>query len=130
MVFKLLKISSPQFGAINVQFLQKKDLKNDIQNLDLIIDDGSENNNFTIHEIIKNCKVGIDKKIALKDVLFSNSLSESNNRIIKQTYLKNIELTQLELPNNIANSIKNIILKSHITCIKSTSQMKYLKTLN
>lgn len=91
--------------AINEQFLQNKDLKIDTQNLDLIVDGGSENNNVTIHEFIKNCKVGIDKKIALKDVLFSNSLIEGNNRILKQTYLKNKELTQEDLPDYISKSI-------------------------
>ena len=75
-------------NAIHEQFLQKKDLKTDTQILDLIVDGGSENNNITIHDFIKNCKVGINKKIALKDVLFSNSLIEGNNRILKQTYLK------------------------------------------
>ena len=93
-------------NAIHEQFLQKKDLKNDTQNLDLIVDGGTENNNVTIHEFIKNCKVGIDKKIALKDVLFSNSLIEGNNRILKQTYLKDKELTQKELPDYITESIK------------------------
>ena len=93
-------------NAIHVQFLQKKDLKTDTQNLDLIVDGESENNNVTIHEFIRNCKVGIDKKIALKDVLFSNSLIEGNNRILKQTYLKDKELTQEELPDHIAKSIK------------------------
>ena len=81
-------------------------MKTDTQNLDLIVDGGSENNNITIHDFIKNCKVGIDKKIALKDVLFSNSLIEGNNRILKQTYLKDKELTQKELPDYIAKSIK------------------------
>lgn len=93
-------------NAIHEQFLQKKDLKTDTQNLDLIVDGGSENNNITIHDFIKNCKVGIDKKIALKDVLFSNSLIEGNNRILKQTYLKDKELTQEELPDYITESIK------------------------
>lgn len=93
-------------NAISEQFLQNKDLKIDTQNLDLIVDCGSENNNVTIHEFIKNCKVGIDKKIALKDVLFSNSLIEGNNRILKQTYLKDKVLTQEELPDYIAKSIK------------------------
>ena len=50
-------------NAIHEQFLQKKDLKNDTQNLDLIVDGGTENNNVTIHEFIKNCKVAIDKKL-------------------------------------------------------------------
>jgi hypothetical protein len=75
-------------NAINEQFLEKEVLQNENLKQDLIVDGGSENNNITIHEFIKNCKVWIDKKIALKEVLFSNSLIEGNNRILKQTYLK------------------------------------------
>lgn len=91
--------------AVDEQFLQKKDLKIDIQSLDLIVDGGSENNNITIHEFINDCKIGIHKKIALKDILFSNSLIEGNNRILKQTYLKNVELSSIELEPYINKSI-------------------------
>ncbi|SEF55846.1 Integrase core domain-containing protein [Halpernia humi] len=93
-------------NAIKEQFLEKQIFDNENLKLDLIVDGGSENNNVVIHEFIKNCKVGIDKKIALKDVLFSNSLIEGNNRILKQTYLKDKELTKEELHDYIAESIK------------------------
>lgn len=46
-------------SVINEQFLEKKIVKNEIEKLDLIVDGGSENNNITIHEFIKNCKVGM-----------------------------------------------------------------------
>ena len=91
--------------AIDEQFLQKKDSKMDPQKLDLIVDGGTENNNFTIQEFIQNCQVNVHKKIALKDVIFSNSLIEGNNRILKQTYLKDIELRSIELENYISQSI-------------------------
>ena len=93
-------------NAIKEQFLERQVLYNKNLKLDLIVYGGSENNNVMIHEFIKNCKVGIDKKIALKDVLFSNSLIEGNNRILKQSYLKDKKLTQEELPNYIAESMK------------------------
>ena len=92
--------------AIKEQFLEKQVLDYRNLKLDLIVDVGSENNNIIIHEFIKNCRVGIDKKIALKDVLFSNSLIEGNNRILKQTYLKDKQLTRVELPDYISDSIK------------------------
>ena len=38
-------------------------------NIDLIVDGGSENNNQTIHEFIKNQQVQITKKIALLCIL-------------------------------------------------------------
>lgn len=50
------------------------DLKN--QNLELIIVGGSENNYKMIAEFIKNCHFNINKKIALKDLTFSNSIVE------------------------------------------------------
>ncbi|WP_143093329.1 DDE-type integrase/transposase/recombinase [Halpernia frigidisoli] len=90
--------------AIDEQFLQKKDLKIDTQKLDLIVDGGSENNNITIHEFIIDCKVGIHKKVALKDVLFSNSLIEGNNRILKQTFLKQNKVVSFELKNHVDKS--------------------------
>ncbi|WP_027375672.1 hypothetical protein [Kaistella palustris] len=70
-----------------------------------IVDGGSENNNSTVQNFIKNCQIDVHKKIALKDVLFSNSLIEGNNRILKQTYLKNIELSSIELEDYISQSI-------------------------
>lgn len=39
-------------------------------------------------------------------MLFSNSLIEGNNRILKQTYLKDKELILEELPDYITESIK------------------------
>ena len=63
-------------NAIVEQF-GNKNMETD--NIDLIVDGGTENNNINIHEFIKNCKVGIYKKVALKDVSFSNSMIEGNN---------------------------------------------------
>lgn len=56
--------------------------------LGLIVDGGSENNNKTIESFIQASHVSIDKKIALKDVTFSNSIVEGNFRIMKQSYFK------------------------------------------
>ena len=57
-------------------------------NIDLIVDGGSENNNHTIHEFIKNQQVQINKKITLKDVRFSNSIIEGTYRILKSKYFQ------------------------------------------
>jgi len=56
--------------------------------LDLIVDGGSENNNQTIESFIRDSHVSIDKKVALKDVTFSNSVVEGNFRIMKQSYFR------------------------------------------
>ena len=56
--------------------------------LDLIVDGGSENNNFRIRNFIRHCQVTIHKKIALKDVVFSNSIIEGHFKILKK-FLRN-----------------------------------------
>lgn len=66
------------------------DLKD--QHLELIVDGGSENNNKTIAEFIKNCHVNISKKIALKDVTFSNSIVEGPYKIMKSYYFRSKEI--------------------------------------
>ena len=58
------------------------------QEIDLIVDGGSENNNSTVHEFIRKCKVNINKKIALKDVRYSNSMIEASFKIMKQAYFR------------------------------------------
>lgn len=55
--------------------------------LNLIVDAGSENNNFRIRNFIQHCQVNIHKKIALKDVHFSNSVIEGHFNIFKK-YLR------------------------------------------
>lgn len=51
--------------------------------LDLIVDGGSENNNFRIRNFIRHCQVTIHKKVALKDVVFSNSIIEGHFQILR-----------------------------------------------
>ena len=70
-------------------------------NVDLIVDGGSENNNHTIHEFIKNQQVQITKKIALKDVKFSNSIIEVTYRILKSKYFKDRPI----LPSSIKEEV-------------------------
>jgi len=58
------------------------------QQLDLIVDGGSENNNHTVADFIKDCEISINKKIALKDVTFSNSIVEGPYKIMKSYYFR------------------------------------------
>ncbi|WP_298507529.1 DDE-type integrase/transposase/recombinase [uncultured Kordia sp.] len=62
------------------------DLKD--RSLDLIVDGGTENNNKTIHQFIQECQLTINKKIALKDVTFSNSIVEGPYKIMKSYYFR------------------------------------------
>jgi len=55
--------------------------------VDLIVDGGPENNNYVVDNFIKSAGVDITKSVALKDILFSNSLVESANKLLKYRYL-------------------------------------------
>ena len=83
------------------------DLKQDIA---LIVDGGSENNNKTIADFIKDCQVNLDKKIALKDVLYSNSMIESSFRMLKSYYLKTGIYSE-DFPNELEKALEDINYK-------------------
>ena len=63
-----------------------------IPSLNLIVDGGSENNNKTVHDFIKDCQVNIDKKIALKDVTYSNNMVENPFKTMKSKYFRSKEI--------------------------------------
>ena len=52
---------------------------------ELIVDGGSENNNKKVETLLE--KYPVDKLVAMKDILKSNSMVESLNKIIKYDYL-------------------------------------------
>jgi len=64
------------------------------QNIDLIVDGGSENNNRTVEGYLST--VPIRKLIAKVDVTFSNSLIEAVNKILKYQYLFRNPIPDLE----------------------------------
>ena len=53
----------------------------------LIVDSGVENNNRAVDEYISSEEVSVRKLIAGKDIKFSNSIVEAQNKIIKYRYL-------------------------------------------
>ena len=53
----------------------------------LIVDGGVENNNNTVDDYISSEEVSVQKLIAGKDIRFSNSMVEAQNKIIKYYYL-------------------------------------------
>jgi len=67
--------------AIEIQFTNAEN-----QSVDLIVDGGSENNNQTIHNFIQNSQVNINKKIALRDIVQSNSMVEATFKLMKYKY--------------------------------------------
>lgn len=53
----------------------------------LIVDGGSENNNKYVNDYLEDYAKNIDKQIALKDIVKSNSMVEYTNRVLKYEYL-------------------------------------------
>lgn len=65
----------------------------DPNNLMLLVDGGSENNNQTVQEYLDQPAITIEKQVAMMDINFSNSMVESVFKVAKYRYwyLKNIE---------------------------------------
>jgi putative transposase len=87
------KVSTKCNGEIRAQTIREavyqefgEDL-NPTKQIDLIVDGGTENNNKTVEQFIKQSQVAITKKIALKDIVQSNSMVEASNKILKHQYL-------------------------------------------
>lgn len=57
------------------------------EEVSLIVDGGIENNNNTVDEYIDSKEVRLQKLIAGKDIRFSNSMVEAQNKILKYHYL-------------------------------------------
>lgn len=77
------------------------------QELDLIVDGGGENNNFRVHNFIRHCQIKINKKIALKEVRFSNSMIEGNFKILKTFLRKRGEIFSHTIAKEIAFFVKD-----------------------
>lgn len=71
------------------------------EELDLIVDGGSENNNFRIRNFIRHCQITIHKKVALKDVVFSNSVIEGHFKILKGFLRKTGEVHSRDIHKTI-----------------------------
>ena len=57
-------------------------------NTDFLVDDGSENNNKHVHDLLKLKSEQLIKLIAQKDISFSNSMVEALNKTVKNNYLR------------------------------------------
>lgn len=88
----------------------------DKQSLDLIVDDGTENNNKTIGDFIKSCYVNINKKIALKDVTFSNAIVEGPYKIMKSYYFRSKEISSATIKDELDYFIDDY--NNHRPCYK------------
>jgi putative transposase len=92
------RVSDKKSGRIRldtfVEAIRISGIQGQENTTDLIVDQGSENNNKRIETFIE--KYPVDKLIALKDILYSNSMVESVNKLIKYDYL---------YPKNIRNRV-------------------------
>lgn len=77
------------------------------KHLDLITDGGTENNNKTIHQFLRECQLNIHKKIALKDVTFSNSIVEGPYKIMKSYYFRTKEILSTTIRQELEFFIDN-----------------------
>ena len=77
------------------------------KHLDLIVDGGSENNNKTIHQFLNECQLNIHKKIALKDVTFSNSIVEGPYKIMKSYYFRSKQILSTTIRQELEFFIDN-----------------------
>lgn len=96
--------SGPSSYAIK-ELLQKACEKHKPDQLQFLTDGGSENVNTTVSDFIKRPDVPIEHIIAQKDVVFSNSMVEALNKVIKHQFL---------FPKDIANGnqLHNILEQS------------------
>jgi len=65
----------------------EKYIRNPFEDVQLIVDGGVENNNKAIDDYTNLDEVSIRKLIAGKDIRFSNSMVEAQNKILKYHYL-------------------------------------------
>jgi putative transposase len=75
---------------------------------ELIVDGGSENNNKVVKSYIKDYP--ISKVVALKDILKSNSMIESVNKIIKYDYLYPKQIQDI---NQLTNYFRNFVIPDY-----------------
>jgi len=73
--------------------------------VELVVDGGPENNNYVVNNFLNSEGVDITKSVALKDILFSNSMVEAANKLLKYRYL---------FPENIqdGDQLKTVLEKS------------------
>ena len=78
------------------------------EKLRFLTDGGSENVNSTVSEFINSSNVPIKHIIAQKDVVFSNSMIEAINKIIKHQFLYP---KKIENRNQLDNVMANVVSK-------------------
>ena len=84
------QVSDKVSAKIRKQSIQEafeKYIQNPDEDVQLIVDGGVENNNNAVEDYVNSEDVTVQKLIAGKDIKFSNSIVEAQNKIIKYRYL-------------------------------------------
>ncbi|MBK3519982.1 integrase core domain-containing protein [Carboxylicivirga marina] len=83
------RVESAVSGKIRVETIKEayKIVTSKQMKIQLILDGGPENNNKEVNDFVLCEEVNISKLIALKDIPFSNSLIEAQNKLLKYQYL-------------------------------------------
>ncbi|MDH5382806.1 MAG: integrase core domain-containing protein [Cyclobacteriaceae bacterium] len=75
-------------GEIRMQTLKEAwEIAKPKKEVELVVDGGPENNNYVVENFINSAEVDITKSVALKDIVFSNSMVEATNKLLKYRYL-------------------------------------------
>lgn len=78
------------FGKTRLETIEEayyKYIHNTRQDVILLVDGGVENNNNDMESFIRSDEVSLRKLITQKDITFSNSVIEAQNKLIKYRYL-------------------------------------------
>ncbi|WP_298900943.1 DDE-type integrase/transposase/recombinase [uncultured Psychroserpens sp.] len=103
--------SSPSSNAIK-ELLDKAYQIHKPYKLQFLTDGGSENVNTTVSNFINNPEIPIEHFIAQKDVIFSNSMVEALNKVIKHQFLFPKDIANSNQLNKILN--KSVEIYNHI----------------
>lgn len=88
----------------------------------IIVDGGPENNNVPVDELLSKNSDQIQRLIAQKDITFSNSMVEAIIKIIKNNYLRMMNITsEIQLHKALEFSVMDYNqVRPHVTLTGST----------
>ncbi|WP_327018574.1 DDE-type integrase/transposase/recombinase [Croceibacter atlanticus] len=102
------RVDKKSSGYAITSLLKDAYLRYKPERLQLLTDGGSENVNSLVSGFVNSKAVNIKHNIAQKDVVFSNSMVESVNKVIKHQFLYHLEITNTRSLKKILPEIINI----------------------
>jgi len=85
--FRVSEKVSASVRLDSIRHSYKEYIKDPLSDIRLLVDGGVENNNHLVDQYLRSEKIFLRKLIAGKDIRFSNSIVEAQNRLIKYHYL-------------------------------------------